>query len=83
MAGGATTARPRARHREPGLFGRADHRRHRARRPQRRDDALDPAVLGRPVEVHRQRARADERAQQQPVIGVVDELEADVGTFLP
>ena len=46
---------------------------------QRRRLADDPPVLRRPVERHDERVGADERPQQQPVGGVVDELEVDVG----
>jgi hypothetical protein len=45
---------------------------------ERRHLTLDPAVLRRSVQRHRQRRRADERPQPEPVPGVVDELEIRV-----
>ena len=52
--------------------------RHGSGGDERRRLALDAAVLRCPVEVHGQRALADEGPQQEPVASVVDELEVDV-----
>ena len=54
-------------------------RRDRAGDDERTRIAHDAAVSGCPVERDRQRRRADPGAQQQPVAGVVDELQVDVG----